>query len=208
MPDLSLIIRRLALIYAICLGLVLIGLLGADDWLAGHGPAMRTWFYNLPPWIVLLVKKGLYVFYFGFGLTALWALWRRNRRMGWACLAYLIGQLVFSLILVRIFKIVIGRPRPIAADLSYWPLTFDGDHNALPSGHTADAFTAVGVIDNFAASRWFKITVVSLAVLISASRIIQFEHYLSDLAVGAFIGYSGATVAVIYLGRWFGRKNA
>lgn len=198
--------RRLLILYTFTGTAALIGLTGGDDWLVAHGPAMAAWFHGLPPVVVTAVKKALWVFYLGYGAVGIYGLVKVNRRMKYAGLSYLVAQLVFSLVMVRIFKICIGRPRPGATDMTFWPFSLDPDHNSMPSGHTADAFTGFGVLDRLAASRLLRYGALALTLAVAASRIIRNEHYLSDLAFGAMIGYTGAVLTVAFLARWFGPK--
>ncbi|MFZ2324912.1 MAG: phosphatase PAP2 family protein [Ignavibacteriaceae bacterium] len=97
--------------------------------------------------------------------------------------------LASSIILVT--KVVIGRGRPYKQGTQYYtnPLSFDNDYNSFPSGHTALAFAYSTVMANEADNIFWKVGWYSLAGLVGYARIYHNQHWFSDVAMSAAIGY-------------------
>ena len=137
---------------------------------------------------------GLYPPYGVFALLFVYSLWKQNKKMRGLCLAYLKAQLVFSLVVVRFLKIIIGRARPEnGSDFIFF--SFSSGYNSFPSGHSADAFVS-GVFlfyllknSNYAGFRFLPLM---YAFLIALSRVCVSAHYPSDVAAGMAIGILGA----------------
>jgi membrane-associated phospholipid phosphatase len=105
-----------------------------------------------------------------------------------------IRAVVDSVIIVKALKAATQRPRP----------TFSGgttrDHNAdgqffsggssFPSGHTIGAFSFATVIaERYRERPWVPVTAYSLAGLVGVARIVERQHFPSDVFVGAALGY-------------------
>jgi len=89
----------------------------------------------------LFTHWGLYLFYFIFAGIWIYALIKKNRKLINIGLAYLKAQLVFSLVVVRLFKVFLGRARPgYGSGFTFFETSFK--YNAFPSGHSADAFVS------------------------------------------------------------------
>lgn len=88
-------------------------------------------------------------------------------------------------------KVVIGRGRPYKQDSQYYtnPLSFDDDYNSFPSGHTTLAFAYSTVMANEVDNVFWKIGWYSLAGLVGYARIYHNQHWFSDVAMSAAIGY-------------------
>lgn len=199
--------KRLAWATGLAGGLFIAALVGLDGYIFRRGPELAAWFHGLPAAVQVLVRSGLWVFYLGYGLLVLRALWQRSwERPGdrslWAGAAYLTAQLLFSFLVVRVLKIGLGVPRPDAPLTDWQPMTLDNDYNSFPSGHSADAFAGYGVIDRLASSTWLKAVALVAAAIIALGRVAQFQHHLTDVIAGAWIGYLGAQAAVTM---WAGR---
>lgn len=113
--------------------------------------------------------------------------------------AMLFGLAIQGL-LVNAIKGLVGRSRPCdLADLGVAP-AFHGpayDGNSFPSGHATVAF----MIATLAAAyfpRW-RWPAYALAVFVALGRIALDKHFLSDVTVGATLGY---LVACLMLYRW------
>lgn len=127
-----------------------------------------------------------------FILTSLFMWHERKRR--W--IIPLWASLLFSFIITSIFKFFIARPRPYQlgiATLSILKSSFSLD-SSFPSLHAAAAFSALPVLDKEFPR--FKFVWLGFALLVAFSRIYFALHYLSDLLIGAFIGYSIGCLAV------------
>jgi membrane-associated phospholipid phosphatase len=133
-------------------------------------------------------------------LVAGW--WRRQRSWIAIVAAYIAAELVVAAGLVRLLKIVCGRPRPYlgAVDWSFFSLA-SGFHS-LPSGHAADVMVGFAVVELVARNRWLKLAAGLVAVATMATRVLQGQHHLTDVVAGGLLGYLGGLVGVAMLRRW------
>ena len=142
----------------------------------------------------LLTNWGLYLFYAVFAGFWIYALIRKNRRLINVGLAYLKAQIIFSLVVVRILKVVLGRARPGYGSGFAFFETSD-KYNAFPSGHAADAFVS-GVFLYYLLKQTkyagFRFLPLIYAFLIAISRVFVSAHHPSDVAAGIAIGILGA----------------
>jgi len=83
-----------------------------------------------------------------------------------------------------ILKVSIGRARPCEKTKGFFGPGFK--HLSFPSGHTSAAFALATVMGERYQK---KLLAYTLATLIGLSRIYFNKHYLSDVLVGALIGY-------------------
>ena len=146
----------------------------------------------------LITNYGLYLFYVIFGIIAIYAFVRKERDLIVFCGAYIIAQLVFSLMVVRLLKFVLGRARPgWGTEFTFFATGYK--YNAFPSGHAADAVVS-GVFlfyllnqSKFAGYRYLPLI---YAILIAISRVFVSSHYPSDVAAGMSIGILGAWIFI------------
>jgi hypothetical protein len=86
-----------------------------------------------------------------------------------------------------------GRSRPYANRGAYdfSPLKFSDkeEYRALPSGHTASAFSMMTVIAKQYDQWWIQIPAYTLAVSVALQRMDSRNHWASDVVVGGAIGY-------------------
>jgi len=181
-------------------------LLWGDGWALTHHEAMTAWFDHLPQAVRLGIKWALWIFYVGYAACFVVGLCRGDRRLVRAALIYLAAQLIFSLLVVRLLKMGLGRPRPFAFQTGWSPLTFDADHHAMPSGHATDAMTGYGVAVRFFRSGWVRVLSLILSLVILASRVAGGQHYPSDVVTGALIGYLGSVFLPILWVGWLEAK--
>lgn len=148
---------------------------------------------NLPH-AELFTDNALSLFYAVFAALFAFALIRKNKKWIHLCLAYLMTQLIFSLGIVRILKVLLGRARPkYGSEFTFFETDFK--FSSFPSGHAADAFVS-GVFlyfllkhSKYPGSRFVPLI---YAFLIAISRIFVNVHYPSDVAAGMAIGIFGA----------------
>ena len=90
-----------------------------------------------------------------------------------------------------ITKTIVGRGRPYKQESQYFfnPFSLDNDFNSFPSGHTTLAFAYSTVMANEVDNIFWKIGWYSLAGLVGYARIYHNQHWLSDVLMGAAIGY-------------------
>ncbi len=103
-------------------------------------------------------------------------------------------------ILTGVLKETIGRSRPYTQNGPYEADAFDfqGGHSArsMPSGHTSKVFAVASVIAHEYDAWWVKAAAYGTATSAGLQRIESGKHWLSDVFVGALLGYFvGKTVA-------------
>jgi len=160
-------------------------------WLAARDLVSREPYYRITD---LITTKGLFLFYAVFSVIFVCALLKKNKALLQLCLAYVKAQLIFSVVLVRILKIILGRARPgHGSEFTFFSLAFR--YNSFPSGHSTDAFVS-GVFlfyllknSKYSACRFLPLV---YAFLIAVSRVFISSHYPSDVAAGMGIGILGA----------------
>ena len=107
--------------------------------------------------------------------------------------------ILYSEAISFVSKGIIGRSRPFtnqgASD--YNPFTFfDSPHNSFPAGHVDAAIALSTVLSKNAGSGFLKVIAYIPAALTVTSRIMQDEHWASDVFIGAAIGYFVGTWVV------------
>ena len=160
-------------------------------WLAASNLVSQEPYYRITD---LITTKGLYLFYAVFIALFAYALIKKNEKLTGLLVAYIKTQILFSLVLVRILKIILGRARPEhGAEFTFFSLSFR--YNSFPSGHSADAFVC-GVFlfyllkhSTYSVGRYLPLI---YAFLIAVSRVFISSHYPSDVVGGMLIGILGA----------------
>jgi undecaprenyl-diphosphatase len=171
-------------------------------------PIVILYFFDVPIWQAardlvepdylyipeFFTHYGLYLFYMIFGALGIYAFVKKDRDRIAFCLAYILTQLAFSLVVVRLLKFVLGRARPgWGTEFTFFATRFK--YNAFPSGHSADAFVS-GVFLFYLLSRskyaGYRFMPLIYAFLIATSRVFVSSHYPSDVAAGMAIGIMGA----------------
>jgi len=142
----------------------------------------------------LFTHWGLYLFYFIFAVILIYAFIKKKQKLIHIGLAYIKAQVVFSLVVVRFFKILLGRARPgYDPGFAFFETSFK--YNAFPSGHSADAFVS-GVFLYYLLKQsqytGYRFLPLIYAFLIALSRVFVSSHYPSDVAAGMTIGILGA----------------
>jgi len=180
----------ISIIFAM-LSVIVLFLFDNPIWLAARNLVSQPLYYNLTDFIT---DYGLFLFYAVFIILFAYALVKKNKPLIRLVFAFLKTQLIFSLALVRMVKIIVGRARP-GQDPEFAFFSFAFRHNSFPSGHSADAFVC-GVFlfyllkhSKFSACRFLPLT---YAFLIAISRVFISSHYPSDVFAGMAIGISGA----------------
>jgi membrane-associated phospholipid phosphatase len=126
---------------------------------------------------------------------------RRAPRMFWAALI----AAVIAALWTQVTKQVIDVTRPpgvLAANVFYQagPVY---RHVSFPSGHAAAAFALAGIwVMGLKRQRWLRVLLLSMALLVSLSRIMVGVHWPLDILWGMLGGWIGAWCGLALHGRW------
>ncbi len=165
-----------------------------DELVRVHGWVLNEWFMDLPWLIRLIVRQAHWAFYLGFALFATVAYLRGRKAEAGPALLYLAVNLLIGLLLVRLLKMSLGRPRPFLEThgvLAWQPYAGDTYWESLPSGHTTDAFVGAGLIRRLYRPAWLRWASLGVAILVGVSRVVLGKHYPSDVISGMMLGYLG-----------------
>lgn len=202
-PLLAQRFRRVAFVFVLLLvaGLGALLALGDGDlvtrvhfsnWVQGHYGAVR-----------LFTDYGLYPFYFIFLGLFLYGQFRGEIWMKRLAQAYFLAQLLGSVLIVRVLKMVLGRSRPDATPLpgfeSEWlGFSWDAKYHSFPSGHSADIVTSAVFMALVLRPRWAAGIFLLWALALSLSRLALAKHYPSDALAGALIALVACAVVIRY----------
>lgn len=97
----------------------------------------------------------------------------------------------YSEVLGEVIKVAAGRSRPFTGKghSDFNPLSFADEKNSFPSGHTILAFSFATVMAAENDNIIWKVGWYTLAAVMSGARIYHDMHWISDVAMGACIGY-------------------
>ena len=99
---------------------------------------------------------------------------------------------IISGLVTGILKVMIGRRRPYAGDSHLYlkPFQFtNNDFQALPSGHTTVAFAVSTVMAHSWDNIYWKSFWYTSAGMVALSRSYHNKHWVSDVFLGAAVGY-------------------
>jgi undecaprenyl-diphosphatase len=109
----------------------------------------------------------------------------KKEKMKW--ILRIVSSFVFTNLLVFLIKGITARPRPyLAFDLENPPFSALGD--SFPSAHAATVFAMLPFFEKEYPK--LKYVWIAFAVIVCFIRIYFPVHYLSDILIGAFIGYA------------------
>jgi undecaprenyl-diphosphatase len=141
------------------------------------------WFSFFGTWFFVLIF-----------MTSLF-LWQENKRK-WILPLWF--SVIASLAVTYFLKIILMRTRP---DIALLP----SSSSSFPSGHATAVFSTLAILDReFPKIRWFWLTFSLIVVL---SRLYLGMHYLTDVVMGALIGYSVSLLVVEYKTRKTANKK-
>jgi len=124
----------------------------------------------------------------------------RLARTGWTALE----AVFFTKLATGLIKTAAGRHRPYYSrndNLKFDLLDLDeGSHyRSLPSGHTSRIFALSTVLASSYETPWVRIPAYTLAGSVAVERVVTGDHWVSDVVLGATLGY--------VMGRALARRN-
>ena len=118
---------------------------------------------------------------------------RKTRRLGIMCgLAMTIGLVVTNLVI----KNWVARVRPYEVIPGLNCIVGLADDFSFPSGHTTNSLACGWVLFRRAPKKWWRVTALVMAILISLSRLYVGIHYPTDVLGGAVIGIGSACISM------------
>jgi undecaprenyl-diphosphatase len=201
LADLERRVRSVAVLCAcllLCMTLALLVVGNADGFQLISNSAFARSHQSALRWVT---DYGMYPFYIFF-LGLLTYGWLRGRgELAKLGAAYLLAQLIGSVVIVRALKILLAQPRPDSAAALHsqgWiGPSLDSALNSFPSGHSADLFTSAVLLAVLLPRLWMRVSGLAFALFVGFTRIALAKHYPIDVLAGAFIG-SAVSLAVAY----------
>lgn len=144
----------------------------------------RSAFWTVPALVFNTLGGGLIAaFVVPIGVAVLLLLWRRR----WAAIYFLSVSLACAIV-VRLIKIVVGRPRPPEILVSVDPGSF-------PSGHSANAAIVAIALGLILQRWWVWVAGAAYTAAMMLSRTYLGAHWISDTIGGVLIA-GGVAVAI------------
>ncbi len=96
-----------------------------------------------------------------------------------------------------VLKVIFGRARPYKnlGPKYFKPFNINDEFNSLPSGHTSVAFSVAGVIWRRTDNKLLRVSSLLLASSVALARIYLDRHWLSDVILGAGVGFAGGYIS-------------
>lgn len=162
-----------------------------------------TWTQEHNGLVRVFTEYGLYFFYILFLVLYVWAWYRREAGLKLLVQAYVLAQLLGSVVVVRILKMTLGRARPDVTPLadfgSNWiGFSWQAGHHSFPSGHTADIVTSAVFAALVVRNPWLAAFCVVWAGVLGLSRLALAKHYPSDALVGGMIALAASLLVLRY----------
>lgn len=205
-PKFAPLTRRLQFVTAAFAVLAVLGLLLA----LVHGDSGSVALVHRAAWtqehyafLRVFTNYGLYLFYILFLALFAWGWYRREPGLKFLAQGYVLAQLLGSVLMVRVLKMMFGRARPDATPLpdfaSEWAgFSWDAAHHSFPSGHTADIVTSALFAALLFRNPWVVGVCLVCAGALALSRLALAKHYPSDALAGAVIAVAASLVVLHY----------
>lgn len=116
-------------------------------------------------------------------IAAILLLNKKYRKIG---VMVIVALLLTTILGEGILKHIVGRLRPSNEILNSSGLISKPLSYSFPSGHTASAFAAAGILAKY--FKKYSALIFTLAVLIAFSRLYLYVHYPTDVLAGLFLG--------------------
>ena len=149
----------------------------------------------LPRWLLLwahaLTRSGDGGLWYGVGLFV--GVFGGSKR--WLALLAAALSISLGIVFFLMIKRLARRPRPARSEHRH---RLNIDRYSFPSGHTVTAFALAESFSRFYPSQeWLFL----IAGLIGASRVVLCRHYLSDVLIGALLGWQTGRLSVYLVER-------
>ncbi len=118
-------------------------------------------------------------------------------------IGYVVMQVLFSFLLVRLLKIGIGKPRPMSmlAGEGYAFFTLEHGNHSFPSGHTSEIIGTVTPVAAHVRRALFSLGAGVIIAVVGFSRIYLSMHHVADIAGGMLVGSLCAVLIHYYATR-------
>jgi hypothetical protein len=112
----------------------------------------------------------------------------------------MLESLAFAGSVNLLLKFAAGRQRPYAAanQWNYKPFNVKNEFNSFPSGHATVAFALSSVLAQRIGNVWASIGLYGFAGLTAVSRVVNNQHWVSDVFFGSVLGL-GAGYFVVHM---------
>ncbi|MBI9072559.1 MAG: phosphatase PAP2 family protein [Melioribacteraceae bacterium] len=110
----------------------------------------------------------------------------------------LFQSLSYSGITVMFFRTIFGRDRP-ETNKGSWEfrgLSFNSNLPSFPSGHCTVAFAFSTVLAEYFDTKWSRIFFYGFASLTAYARVLNNQHWFSDVVIGSLVGMSGGMFVI------------
>ncbi|THB68020.1 MAG: phosphatase PAP2 family protein [Desulfovibrio sp.] len=172
-------------------------LLGTDQACHEFFRAFRHEHPGLTPLVRFITDWGNPLFYAVYAALLLRGVVGRDKKLVRFVFLYILVQVCVSLLLVRVLKITLGRPRPGEGHIHDF-FSFSGSYNSLPSGHTTEITTAATPLALWGKKIWLSLGLGAIIALVALSRIYLGWHHPSDVLFGLILGSWGAWLIHVF----------
>ena len=104
-----------------------------------------------------------------------------------------VQSLTYSGLTAMFIRMIAGRKRPIYSDdpRNFIGFTTNNSYQSFPSGHVTVAFAFSTVLAEYIDTPLSRIGFYSIASLSAIERLINSQHWFTDVALGALVGIAG-----------------
>ncbi len=183
-------LHLLCLIPLITVLIALWAVFGNEDAIYAFFTAYRADHENLTRGVKFFSSWGNVLFYPVYGLMLLTGTRCKKPELTRFVLAWLLAQIIVPLLLGRIFKFAVGRPRPMTGG-SCVPFALDSAHHSFPSGHTMETTgSCLPLIQRYRSVLLTLFLGLFLAAM-GFSRVYLSMHHPTDVAAALVLGSFG-----------------